>query len=411
MVNEVRQTIAYAQRIAAYYNEDQLSSVHILLASLGSVNERIVKAYNKHGVKLERVLSIYLPVEEQGFLPIPEVLDVTEELKPILSRLSEGTAIYQFLANIVREATDAQILLSSIDVDTTKLVQDLVTIPVPIKVKNKTPNMDKYCKDLSKKAADGELDPVIGRKKEIARLVRVLGRRRKNNPVILGPAGVGKSAVVEGLALSIHNEEKHCQQLHGKKLVVLDLSRMLAGTKYRGMFEERLTGVVEELEADPNVIAFVDEVHMVVGSGDSEGGQDAANILKPAMARGKIQIIGATTIKEFNVIKRDAALARRFQPVVLEPLTKKEIAAILRGIKKLYEEHHEVRYTNKALDKILELASQIEGRHAPDVQIDLMDEAGSAAIRKKVCAEDIERVYALQQEANQSKKKTLGFGA
>lgn len=413
MPNEIKETLAYAQRIGAYYGEDSLSSVHVLLASLGAVNKRVVDAYKKYDVALDNLLELYLPVLNEGVLKLPEVTAPTDELQPVLKKLTPGMTLPQFLAHLIRESTDAQVLLTTADIDTTKLAQELITHQVPLKLvkKNKTPNMDKYCKNLHKMAADGDLDPVIGRKKEIERVVQILGRRRKNNPVILGPAGVGKSALIEGLALSIHNKEKHCRKLHGKKLVILDLSLMLAGTKYRGMFEERLTGVIEELEADPNVIAFLDEVHMLVGSGDSEGGQDAANMLKPALARGKVQIIGATTVKEFNVIKKDAALARRFQPVVLQDLTDKEVLDIMKGVKGLYEGYHGVKYTTAALERVVALGRTVEGRYSPDVQIDILDEAGASATRKKVDVVDIERTFEIQNNANQSKKKTLGFGA
>ena len=411
MSNEIKQTLDYAQRIGAYYGEDTLSSVHVLLASLGAVNKRVVDAYKKYDVALDNILKLYLPVENTGILTLLKVTSPSSELQPVISKLTPGMSLPKFLALLIREPTDAQILLTTADIDTTRLAIELTTYSVPLKaLKSKTPNIDLYCKDLAKMAAAGELDPVIGRKSEIERVVQILGRRRKNNPVILGPAGVGKSALVEGLALSIHNKEKHCRKLHGKKLMILDLSLMLAGTKYRGMFEERLTGVIEELEQDSNVIAFLDEVHMLVGSGDSEGGQDAANILKPALARGKVQIIGATTINEFNVIKKDAALARRFQPVVLKDLTDKEVLDIIKGIKGLYEGYHGVKYTTKALERVVALGRSVEGRHSPDVQIDIMDEAGASAVRKKVDVVDIEKTLEIQNRANQNKKKTIGFG-
>lgn len=410
-MNEVKAVIAYAQRIAAYHQEDRLSTVHALLACMGSTNKKIIEVFKKYHLELDDILEQYLPVDTPVATEIPEVLIPREEFKAVLSSMPADITLECFLARVLLAPTDAQVLLNAIDVDTAKMANDLRTIQVPVKVKKKTPNMDQYCKDLSQMAAKGELDPVIGRKKEITRLVQILGRRRKNNPVILGPAGVGKTAMIEGLALSIYNKEKFCQKLHGKKLVILDLSLLLAGTKYRGMFEERLTGVVAELEADPNIIAFLDEAHMIVGSGASEGGQDAANILKPALARGNVQIIGATTLKEFKLIKSDAALARRFQPVVLEDLTDKEVLAILRGIKHLYEEHHGVKYTLKALERIVQLGRSIEGRFAPDVQIDLLDEAGASATKKRVDVIDVERTFDIQNEANQSKKKTVGFGA
>lgn len=411
MSQEIKQTLAYAQRIGAYYNEDTLSSVHVLLASLGAVNSKVVSAYKKFDVRLDILQDLFFPLESETIFRLPECTVPSSELQPVISKIAVGMTLPEFLALMIREPTDAQVLLTTADIDTTQLATELVTYALPMKlVKNKTPNMDKYCKNLSQMAKDGELDPVIGRKKELERVVQILGRRRKNNPVILGPAGVGKSAMIEGLALSIYNKEKHCQKLHGKKLVILDLSLLLAGTKYRGMFEERLTGVIEELEADPNIIAFLDEAHMIVGSGDAEGGQDAANMLKPALARGKLQIIGATTVNEFKIIKKDAALARRFQPVVLNELTDKEVLDILKGIRGLYEGYHKVKYTPKALERIVSLGRSLEGRHAPDVQIDILDEAGASATRRRVDVADVERTFEIQNAANQSKKKTMGFG-
>lgn len=277
--------------------------------------------------------------------------------------------------------------------------------------KPKTPNIDAFCKNLTERAHKGLIDPVIGRKKEIQRITQILGRRRKNNPVILGEAGTGKSALVEGLALSIVNKDPRCRKLHGVSIVSLDLTLLVAGTTLRGQFEERIAGLIKELELFSDLVVFIDEIHTIVSCGQSEGANDAANILKPALARGDIQVIGATTLKEYDIIKRDAALARRFQPVVLEDLSREEIRRILRGVKGLYEKHHDVKYTNKAIERILDLSDGIVGRHAPDIQLDLLDEAGSASTRKKVDAEDVERVYELQYASNQNKNRVVGFGA
>lgn len=410
MSSEIIQTITYAQRIAAFYGESTYTSVHVLLASFGSVNLKITKAYKRNELDYDKIIADYVPTINPKAIIVPsQVTEPSEEMNKILGMIKPGISVARFMHYVIKEPTYAHILLNLADINTTQLANDLITMAVQIKTKVKTPNMDLYCKDLSVMAANGELDPVIGRKEEIKRITQILSRRRKNNPIILGPAGVGKSALVEGIALSIHNKDKHCKKLHSKKLVVLDMSLILAGTKYRGMFEERLTGVIAELESDPNIIAFIDEAHMIVGSGDSEGGQDAANILKPALARGKIQIIGATTTNEYKIIGKDAALARRFQPVILAKLTNDEILSILKGIKSKYEEYHSVKYTSKALERMVIIGNDVHGRHAPDVHIDLMDETGAAATKKRVDVADVNIVAGIQATSSQSKNRTVGF--
>ena len=244
--------------------------------------------------------------------------------------------------------------------------------------KSSTPTLDKYSFDMTKAAAEGKLDPVVGREKEIQRVLEILGRRKKNNPVLIGEPGVGKSAIVEGLAQLINNQETS-PMFFNKRLVSLDLTAIVAGTKFRGQFEERIKNVIKELENHPEIIIFIDEIHTMIGAGSGEGSMDAANILKPALARGVIQCIGATTLDEYRKsIEKDGALERRFQKVIVEPTTREETLQILRNIKGHYEKHHCVRYTDKALETCVKLTERyITDRHFPDKAIDVIDEAGS----------------------------------
>lgn len=241
-----------------------------------------------------------------------------------------------------------------------------------------TPVLDKYGKDMTKDAENGKLDPVIGREKEIERLAQILSRRKKNNPVLIGEPGVGKSAIVEGLALAII-QRKVSRVLFDKRIISLDMATLVAGTKYRGQFEERIKAVIDELTANPNVILFIDEIHNIVGAGNANGSMDAANLMKPALARGEIQCIGATTLDEYRKnIEKDGALERRFQKILVEPATPEETLEILNNIKGKYEEHHGVIYTTEAIENCVKLTERyVSDRNFPDKAIDALDEAGS----------------------------------
>lgn len=244
--------------------------------------------------------------------------------------------------------------------------------------KSNTPFLDKFSYDLTKAAKDGSLDPVVGRDKEITRLMEILGRRKKNNPVLIGEPGVGKSAIVEGLAQMIAKGDQS-SLFFNKRVLSLDMTGIVAGTKYRGQFEERIKGVIKELERNPNIIVFIDEIHTLIGAGGAEGSMDAANIMKPALARGFIQCIGATTLNEYRKsIEKDGALERRFQKIIVEPTTAEETLEILHNIKEKYEEHHNVSYTDEALKACVKLADRyMHDRSFPDKAIDVMDEAGA----------------------------------
>jgi ATP-dependent Clp protease ATP-binding subunit ClpC len=244
--------------------------------------------------------------------------------------------------------------------------------------KSTTPVLDNFGSDLTKSAIDGKLDPIVGRDEEIERVAQVLSRRKKNNPLLIGEPGVGKTAIAEGLALRII-EKKVSRVLFDKRVITLDVASLVAGTKYRGQFEERMKAVMTELEKTPDIILFIDEIHTIVGAGGASGSLDASNMFKPALARGEIQAIGATTLDEYRqYIEKDGALARRFQLVMVDPTSPEETLEILTNIKDKYEEHHHVNYTEETLKSCVKLSDRyISDRHLPDKAIDIMDEVGA----------------------------------
>jgi ATP-dependent Clp protease ATP-binding subunit ClpC len=277
------------------------------------------------------------------------------------------------------------------------------------KGKSKTPALDSFGRDLTELARGGKLDPVIGRQNEIERVIQVLSRRTKNNPVLLGEAGVGKTAIVEGLAQLIVDSNVP-ELLRDRRIVVLDLAMMVAGTKYRGQFEERIKAVMNEVRRAKNTILFIDELHTLVGAGGAEGAIDASNVLKPALARGEIQCIGATTMDEYRkYIEKDAALARRFQEIIVNPPSKDETVEILRGLRDRYEAHHRVQIHDQALAAAVELSDRyISGRYLPDKAIDVIDEAG-ARIRLKAMTRppDLKELDAQIEQLNQEKEAAV----
>jgi len=277
------------------------------------------------------------------------------------------------------------------------------------KTANDTPILDNFGTDLTRAAEEGKLDPVIGREKEIERVAQILSRRKKNNPVLIGEPGVGKSAIVEGLALRIV-EKKVSRILFNKRVVTLDMASVVAGTKYRGQFEERIRSIIKELQKNPDIILFIDEIHTLVGAGSAAGSMDAANMLKPALARGEIQCIGATTLDEYRKnIEKDGALERRFQKIIVEPTTPEETLQILRNIKDRYEDHHNVTYTDAALEACVKLADRyITDRFFPDKAIDALDEAGSRVHLINIAApKEIEEQEKLIDEMKNRKNEAV----
>ena len=268
-----------------------------------------------------------------------------------------------------------------------------------------TPVLDNFSRDLIKLAEEGKLDPVIGRDREINRIAQILSRRKKNNPIIIGEPGCGKTAIVEGLAIKIYNNE--CpRNLMDKKIVSLDMTSIVAGTKYRGQFEERMKVIIEELQTNPNIIVFIDEIHTIVGAGNSSGSMDASNIFKPALARGEIQCVGATTLDEYRKnFEKDGALERRFQKVIVDPATKEETFEILKNAKDKYENYHKVVYTDEVLSLCVDLAERyITDREFPDKAFDIIDEVGARSQVEVKVPEEIEK---LKLEALDIKQEKL----
>lgn len=275
--------------------------------------------------------------------------------------------------------------------------------------KSRTPVLDNFGRDLTKYAEDEKLDPIVGREKEIERVAQILSRRKKNNPILIGEPGVGKSAIAEGLALRII-QKKVSRVLFGKRVVTLDLASLVAGTKYRGQFEERMKAVMNELEKSPEVILFIDELHTIVGAGGASGSLDASNMFKPALARGEIQCIGATTLDEYRqYIEKDGALARRFQQVMVDPTTPEETVQILLNIKEKYEEHHHVNYTEDAIAACVSLSDRyISDRFLPDKAIDVLDEAGARVhINNIHVPEDIVKLEESIEEVKKEKNRVV----
>ena len=331
---------------------EAVDTEHILLAIMKQKNNNASHLLERHEVTYEKVMEMLAPKTD----PAPrsglgfDEDEEEEEERPLLNRPSgnqQGQSTQQARTQQKKSAND-------------------------------TPILDNFSTDLTRAAEEGKLDPVIGREKEIERVAQILSRRKKNNPVLIGEPGVGKSAIVEGLALRII-QKKVSRILFNKRVVTLDMASVVAGTKYRGQFEERIRSIIKELQKNPDIILFIDEIHTIVGAGSAAGSMDAANMLKPALARGEIQCIGATTLDEYRKnIEKDGALERRFQKIIVEPTTTDETLQILRNIKERYEDHHNVIYTDAALEACVKLADRyITDRFFPDKAIDALDEAGS----------------------------------
>jgi len=434
--DRARKVMALANQEAQRFNHEYIGTEHILLGLVkegSGVGATVLKNLDvdikKLRLEVEKLVKSGPDMVTMGKLPqtprakkvieyaIEEARSLnhnyvgTEHILLGLLRESEGIAA-QVLMNLGLKLEDVRqevLNLLGAGVDNGPGALGMKMSPtVGRKAKSKTPALDSFGRDLTQLAADDELDPVIGRKKEIERLVQILCRRTKNNPVLLGEAGVGKTAIVEGLSQQIINKQVP-EILKGKRMVVLDLAMMVAGTKYRGQFEERIKAVINEVRRAKNVVLFIDELHTLVGAGGAEGAIDASNVLKPALARGEVQCIGATTLDEYRKhIEKDGALERRFQTIIVEPPSKDETLDILRGLQDRYEAHHKVHFTDEALFQAVELSTRyITGRCLPDKAIDVIDESG-ARIRLKNMTPPLdltqieEKIEKLQKEKDEA---------
>jgi len=410
--DRARKVMALANQEAQRFNHEYIGTEHILLGLVkegSGVGATVLKNLDvdikKLRLEIEKQVKSGPDMVTMGKLPqtprAKKVIEYAIEEARALNHNYVGTE--HILLGILRESEGiaAQVLMSlglkledvrqevlnllgaGIDSGPNGLGMKMESSGVRGKSKSKTPALDSFGRDLTKLAKDNELDPVIGRQAEIERLIQILCRRRKNNPVLLGEAGVGKTAIVEGLSQQIVNKSVP-EILNDKRIVVLDLAMMVAGTKYRGQFEERIKAVINEVKRVKNVILFIDELHTLVGAGGAEGAIDASNVLKPALARGEVQCVGATTLDEYRKnIEKDGALERRFQTIIVESPTKEETLDILRGLRDRYEAHHRVRFTDEALYQAVELSTRyITGRCLPDKAIDVIDESG-ARVRLK----------------------------
>ena len=381
---EASKILTLSKLEARLMNDEKVDTPHILLAIMRDNQNNAYKVLEKNDVTYKKVID-RIKQEEAPFDGLDFNDDEEEEGIGRRGNADKNNGAFGFSAN--RQATQTEQKQAEED----------------------TPYLDNYGIDLTKAAEGGKLDPVVGREKEIERIAQILSRRKKNNPILIGEPGVGKSAIAEGLALRIV-EKRVSRALFGKRIVSLDMTAVVAGTKYRGQFEERIRAILTEVKKHPDVILFIDEIHTIVGAGSAAGSMDAANMLKPALARGEIQCIGATTLDEYRKnIEKDGALERRFQKVLVEPTSSEETLQILRNIKDKYEEHHNVTYTDEALEACVRLTDRyVTDRYFPDKAIDAMDEAGSRIHLTHISVpQEIEEQERLIEEAQQHKNEAI----
>ena len=400
---QAQMAIEYAEQVMTDFRHGYLGTEHLLVGLIHAKNSVAQKALEACGITEEDILDKIKDIIGMGGSPLVATRDFTPRVKRIFEMStqlakqlgSESIGTEYLLISVLKEKNCIAVkLLETLGINISKLLSVLMEMLTgstqkteasfsttkagePV-TKSTTPTLDKYSRDLTTFAREGKFDPIVGREKEIDRVIQILSRRTKNNPCLVGEPGVGKTAVVEGLAQKIASEEIP-DLLKGKRVVSLDLSSMISGTKYRGEFEERINKVIEEVRLAGDVILFIDELHTIIGAGAAEGAMDASNILKPSLARGEVQLVGATTLDEYRKhIEKDAALERRFQPVQVEEPSEEETLEILRGIKDKYEVHHQVQITDDAIKAAVKLSARyIADRYLPDKAIDLLDEAAS----------------------------------
>ena len=395
-----RKVILLAKEEAKRFNHDYIGTEHILLGLIregegvaAAVLQNLGLSSDQIRLEVEKLVQLGPSTIVSGDIPFTpkakKVIELAMDEARNLGHNYIGTE--HLLLGLIREGEGiaAQVLVN-LGLDLGKVRQEVMELlgsssapgytVSPAPSKTKTPALDAFGRDLTQLAKDNKLDPVIGRKDEIERVIQILSRRTKNNPVLLGEAGVGKTAIVEGLAQLIIKSDVP-ELLKNKRVIILDLALMVAGTKYRGQFEERIKAVMDEIKRSENIVIFIDELHTLVGAGGAEGAIDASNILKPALARGEIQCIGATTLDEYRkYIEKDAALERRFQTILVEPPSVDETIEILKGLRDRYEQHHKVKYSDEALAAAAKMSDRyISGRFLPDKAVDVIDEAGSRA--------------------------------
>jgi len=417
-----RDALANAQNQARDMGYNYIGTEHVLLGILSVSDSAACKILNEKGLTVDSVRSSILRLVGKGSFEFNDSFGLTPRTKNVielsvrearsLNHDYVGTEHLLLALSRERGSIAARIMMDA-DIDLTKLRDALLgMLKDNSEVKEKegrTPKLDKFSRDLTEAAKNGTLDPVIGRQKEIERVIQILSRRTKNNPVLIGEPGVGKTAVAEGLAERIV-EGKIPELLKNKRVLSLDLSGMIAGAKFRGEFEERLKAAIDEIKNNKNVILFIDELHTIIGAGAAEGAMDAANILKPALARGEIQAVGATTLTEYRKhVEKDVALERRFQPVMVGEPTAEEALLILKGLRDKYEAHHQVHILDEALEAAVSLSDRyISDRYLPDKAIDLMDEAAS---RKRIMSytapPDMKNMEIKLEEVNKAKLEAV----
>jgi ATP-dependent Clp protease ATP-binding subunit ClpC len=423
--NRVQDVIRLSREEAIRLGHDYIGTEHLLLGIIREGEGIAIKIFKNLGKDIGKIKKAVEETVRQtgatltvGNIPLTKQAEKVLKITYLEAKIFKSDVIgtEHLLLSILREDDNlASQILQQFGITYESVKEELSNIlsgkssqqpsrPIVEKKqeRSKTPVLDNFGRDLTKLAAEDKLDPIVGREKEIERVAQVLSRRKKNNPVLIGEPGVGKTAIAEGLATRII-QKKVSRVLHDKRVVTLDLASLVAGTKYRGQFEERMKAVMNELEKAKDVILFIDELHTIVGAGGASGSLDASNIFKPALARGDLQCIGATTLDEYRqYIEKDGALDRRFQKIIIDPTTEEETIKILMNIKHKYEEHHTVNYSEKAIESAVKLSSRyITDRYLPDKAIDVMDEAGSRVHLANIVVP--ENILNLEQEIEKIK--------